>query len=147
MTAELVACKAINVKFDICAAPLDYALDNYFDTTLTDDIVFDENNDNYIEVTLDDNTLYVPSSLQKDICNIILEGFNVNKCQLGENVKYDSILNKIYEINGVYKIRTIFKGNDQYKPRIYDGLSFASWSDASKFIDIGDDLNVSNTVR
>lgn len=148
MTAEIVACKAINMKFDICAAPIDYVLDNYLkDDDYVADNGFDENLETYIEVTLDDNMLYVPSSLQQDICNIILDGFDVNRCQLGQNIKYDQILNAIYDINGVYKVRTIFKGNGEYKPRIYDGLAFASWSDANGFITIGDDLNVSNTVR
>lgn len=148
MTAELVACKAINMKFDICAAPMDYAIENYLKSDdYASDHMFDENLESYIEVTLDDNMLYVPSSLQQDVYNIILDGFDVNKCQLGQNIQYDQILNRIYEINGVYKVRTIFKGNGEVKPRIYDGLAFASWSDANGFITIGDDLNVSNTVR
>jgi len=29
MTAELVVCKAINVMFDICAAPEEYAIAKY----------------------------------------------------------------------------------------------------------------------
>ena len=148
MTAELVACKAINMKFDICAAPIDYVLDNYLkDDDYASDQQFDFQCQSYIEVTLDDNMLYVPSSLQQDICNIILSAFDVNKCTLGQNIQYDQMLNQIYAINGVYKIRTIFKGDGQYKPRIYDGLAFASWSDANGFIHIGDDLNVSNTIR
>lgn len=63
MTAELVACKAINVFFDICAAPEDYVLASYLGSNWEDDSVFDENNESYIEITLDDNAIYVTNSL------------------------------------------------------------------------------------
>lgn len=33
------------------------------------------------------------------------------------------------------------------KPKILDGLSFASWSNAKSFIEVGDDLAVSNSAR
>lgn len=148
MTAELVACKAINVFFDICAAPEDYVLASYLGSNWEDDSVFDENNESYIEITLDDNAIYVTNSLQKEVCNIILDGFDINKCSLGQAVKYDDILQKIYAINGIQKVRTIFKPVvDGVKSRVIDGLSFASWSNAQSFIEIGDDLTISNTIR
>lgn len=86
MTAELVACKSINVNFDICASDINYALENYINDDFDSDHKFDENCDSYIEVTLDDNTMYVANSLQKEIYNIIIDGFNVNKCKLGQAV-------------------------------------------------------------
>lgn len=58
MTAELLACKAVNVNFDICAAPSDYLLDNVFAQGETN-----VGGDSFIEITLDDNALYVASSL------------------------------------------------------------------------------------
>lgn len=148
MTAELVACKAINVMFDICAAPEDYAIAAYLSNE-DEDIVFDENHESYIEITLDDNAIYVTSSLQKEVCNIILDSFDINKCRLGQVVKYDDMLQKIYGINGIQKVRTVFQPSNPElaKPRILDGLAFASWSNAQSFIDIGDDLAVSNTTR
>lgn len=150
MTAELVACKAINVMFDICAAPEDYALYSYFEQESEDTFLFDPNYESYIEITLDDNSIYIANSLQKEICNIILDSFSINKCQLGQSVKYDDILQKIYAINGISKVRTIFNPSSTtfgVKPRYLDGLAFASWSNASKFIDPGDDLMVSNIIR
>jgi hypothetical protein len=33
------------------------------------------------------------------------------------------------------------------KPKILDGLSFASWSNAKSFIEVGDDLAISNNAR
>ena len=62
----------------------------------------------------------------------------------------NNILNKIYEINGIQRIRTVFIPNDEssgVKARVFDGLSFATWSSASSLIEAGDDLNVSNCLR
>lgn len=149
MTAELVACKAINVCFDICAAPDEYVLKNYLADDFDNDVIFDENCESYIEVTLDDNVLFVSNTIQKQIASIIIDGFNVNSCTLGQLIKYDDMLNKIYEINGVQRIRTVFNPKDQLdvKARVLDGLSFASWSNAGNLIEVGDDLNVSNNMR
>ena len=150
MTAELVACKAINVNFDICAAPDDYVIDHYLIDDFDTEVVFDEECESYIEVTLDDNTLFVSSTIQKQIFNIILDAFDVNKCQLGQLVKYDDILNKIYEINGIQRIRTVFIPNDEYtgvKERAFDALSIATWTSDNNLIEAGDDLNVSNCLR
>ena len=80
MTAELVACKAINVNFDICAAPDDYVIEHYLTDDFDTEVVFDEECESYIEVTLDDNALFVSSTIQKQISNIILDAFDVNKC-------------------------------------------------------------------
>jgi len=44
----------------------------------------------------------------------------------------------------------VFKYYDQdgnERSRVYDGLSFASWSDTDGLIKYGDDLNISNTMR
>jgi len=58
------------------------------------------------------------------------------------------MLTKIYEINGVSRIRTVFnpKGSTA-KARVLDGLSFASWSNSGNLIEVGDDLNISNNMR
>ncbi len=152
MTAELVVCKALNVMFDICAAPEDYAIAKYIQTASSqedDTTLFDEDGESYIEVTLDDNAIYVASSIQNEIYDAIVDEFNVNSCQLGQTVSYSSILQKIYAINGVQRVRTVFKPSDDSfgTMRIVDGLSFASWSSTSDFITAGDDLAVSNTLR
>lgn len=149
MTAELVAVKAINVNFDICAAPEDYVLNNYLTTLFTQDSDFDSGCESYIEITLDDNQLYVANSLQRQVADIITQAFDVNKCRLGEAMRYDEMLNQIYEINGVQRVRTVFMPPEGsgLKPRAYDGLSFCSWTDPNSMIDLGDDVSVSNTVR
>lgn len=150
MTAELVVCKTINVTFDICAAPEEYAIAKYLNQDSQDNqTAFDEEIESYIEVTLDDNAIYVANSLQKEIYDIIVDGFNINSCSIGQNVTYSKILEKIYAINGVSRVKTVFKPADSSfgSMRVVDGLSFASWSSANDFIEAGDDISVSNTSR
>lgn len=152
MTAELVVCKALNVMFDICAAPEDYAIAKYIQTASSqkdDTTLFDEDCESYVEVTLDDNAIYVASSIQNEIYDAIVDEFSINACQLGQTVSYSNILQKIYAINGVQRVRTVFKPSDESfgTMRIVDGLSFASWTSMTDFITVGDDLVVSNTLR
>jgi hypothetical protein len=65
---------------------------------------------------------------------------------LGGNIEYQNLMNKIYEISGVERIRTIYEPKDNKQNIIIrDGLCFASWS--STYIDIGDDLEISNSTR
>lgn len=71
---------------------------------------------------------------------------------LGQIVKYDDILNSIYAINGVERIRTVFYPEGYPNPsspaladvktRACDGIAFASWSSSNLFndSDIGVDL-------
>ena len=51
--------------------------------------------------------------------------------------------NKILSLNGILGIRTVFKKGDIEIRK--NGLSFASWS--AKYIERGDDLDVSNSSR
>ena len=150
MTAELVVCKVINVMFDICAAPEEYAIAKYLSQDNQDEqVAFDEEGESYIEITLDDNAIYVANSLQKEIYDIIVDGFNINNCSIGQNVSYSKILEKIYSLNGVSRVKTVFRpSNSSFgTTRSVDGLAFASWSAANDFILTGDDISVSNTSR
>ena len=74
-------------------------------------------------------------------------------------INYDKILERMYAINGVERIRTVYYPTDylgqtaylaerysKYKTRVCDGISFASWSHTS-LIDLGDDLQINNTNR
>jgi len=150
MTAEIVACKAIDVEFAVCAAPYEYVLKNYLGSGYDVQAGIDRQCESYIEVTLDDNAVCVPSSVKSDVREAILQAFDVNRCSLGQVVRFDQILDGIYAIDGVVKVRTVFRYYDSEgmeRSRAYDGLSFASWSDAKGLIRYGDDLNVSNTMR
>ena len=86
--------------------------------------------------------------------NIIENTFDAQHCKLGQVMNYSSMLDSIYEINGVTRVRTVYYPVDylddqetysEYKTRACDGIAFASWSDTpvvfgSRLVDIGDDL-------
>lgn len=151
MTAELVACKAVDVCFDICACPPEYAILRYL-MDYDESVGFDSNCESYIEITLDDNNVYVASTLKTDIYNAIVSGFDINKMQFGQVVDYSKILADVYALNGVAKVRTVFMPPDDLqslglKSFVYDGLAFASWTNADNLIKLGDDLVVSNSSR
>lgn len=127
LTTEIQVLKPVIVNFDICAArDRDYIRRMYMDD---DQVVMDPNLESYIEVTIDDNTLYVSTAIQSQIVEIITDGFNVNTCKLGQNISYAKMLERIYRISGIERVRTIFKPLDEtIAPHAVDGLSFMSWS-------------------
>lgn len=143
MTTEIQILNPVNVYFDICAADHDIVRENYDEST---DLDFDPTHNSYIEVTLDSNVLYISSSIQKQIYNIIVSAFNVNNCRLGQTVNYNKILEQIYAINGVLRIRTIYHPDESNVYRSLDGLSFASWSDTNILQDL-EDLEIGNVLR
>lgn len=141
LTQETVFLDPINVQFAITAAPLEKVSD-YIDYNTE----FDSENESYIEITLDDNILYSNTVIQNEIENIFIDFFNPVNNRLGGTIDYQSLLNKIYGISGIQRIRTIYKSIDSENDIIIrDGLCFASWS--GTLIDTGDDLQVSNTTR
>lgn len=57
-------------------------------------------------------------------------------------------MKKLLALNGVQKIRTVYQPADDetYQvPIAKEGISFATWS--SDYIDTGDDLEVSNSMK
>ena len=76
-------------------------------------------------------------------------------------MNYSDMLDAIYAINGVINVRTVYYPDDyldnisiyeKYKTRACDGIAFASWSytpivSGIRLVDIGDDLEISNTTR
>lgn len=140
LTQEIMACDAVDVNFAICAAPEDIALKEYL---LKDGVMIEENNDSYIEITMDDNILYANSNVKYQIADIIWDSFKAENCKLGQNIDINNMTNKIFSLNGILGIRTVFK-KDNIEIR-KNGLSFASWS--AKYIERGDDIDVSNSSR
>lgn len=147
LTSEVVFVDPIPFVFAICAAPVGYAL-----TQLEDDVIFDGLNESYIEVTVSDNALYTNTSIKAQINTIFMEFFNELNMKLGQIVNINDLEQKIYAINGVQRVRTVYTckkidafGNKVYTDRFVDGLSFATWS--SSVVDIGDDLTISTTNR
>lgn len=100
---------------------------------------------------MSDNIVYVNSNLSRIIAGIIKEYFNKTKCQMGQTVNLNDILNQIYSINGVSNVRTVClrSGMDPNQARIIDGLSMASWSNAMIITEDGYpiDMDVSNISR
>ena len=148
LTTEIQVVKPVIVNFDICAAnDYSYIRSAYMNDNQT---VIDEGCESYIELTLDDNTLYVNTMIQQTVYDIITKSFNVNTCSLGQNMTYTDMLNKIYQISGIERVRTVFKPNNtSMLPRVVDGLSFVSWSPILNdgYGSNGVDIDVSNTSR
>lgn len=121
---------------------------------------FDTTN-SYLEVTISDNSIFSNVVIASKVKSIIENAFNPQQCTLGQVVNYSEMLDAIYEINGVTEVRTVYYPNDylentsvyeKYKTRACDGIAFASWSytpvvSGSRLVDIGDDLEISNTTR
>jgi len=142
ITTEYQIVKPVEVKFAICANPdLDDIKARYFKET---DVYFDSGCESYIEITLDDNIIYVSSSIQKLVYDEIIKAFNVNSQRLGGVVNFQDIVNNIYAINGVQRVRTVYiNGSYSYA---YDGVSFASWSEPS-VLHFHEDLQIGNVMR
>ena len=143
MTQEPVYLKPLNVNFAICAEDIDSVLLNYFDDNKQTH-EFDPNSTSYLEVTLDDNVLYSTVDIQLQVANKIRKFFEEDNMQLGQVVDFSKLTNDILQISSIKRLRTIHVAEDG-KETIRNGLSFASWT--SSFIDLGDDLDVSNTAR
>lgn len=147
LTSEIVYVDPIIVNFEICAAPVQRALE-YLDT----DTVFDSTNESYLEITIADNTLYSNTSIKTQVNAIFNDFFNVMNLKIGQVMSINDLESKIYAITGVQRIRTVFSssatdsfGNKAYQDRFVDGISFATWS--ASLIDAGDDLVVSTMNR
>ena len=151
MTVETYPLKPIEVHFIPSFTPQQLFYDNLVDNG---NALFDVGK-SYIEITVSDNIIYSSMSIRDKVLNILSESFNTQKCQLGQVVDYSKILDQIYQINGIERVRTVYYPDDyleniseydEYKARACDGLAFASWSDTD-LIDIGDDLQINSTSR
>lgn len=153
LTTQTQYLKPINVCFDICAAPVEIAKKYLDDNSGNFGVDEDGQYESYIEITMSDDKVYVNNSIENGVIAKIRDFFNINKCKLGQIIDFSELTNEIYKINGVQNIRTVYDphvtqntvGGMSYGSRAYDGVSFASWSNG--LIDIGDDMNVSNTTR
>lgn len=144
LTHEPVFLNAVEVNFAICAADDDTAK-SYLKSDFSD---FDYYVDSYIEITLDDLNIYSNMSISKQVAQCIYDYFKTAKFHIGDPVNFNDMQNKILELNGISRIRTIFKNPiDCNNIIIRNGLSFASWTANSELIDVGDDMEVSNSIR
>lgn len=145
LTHEVVILPGIPVRFEVCAAPNEVAK-NWVTSGGVENFL-SNNRNTYIEVTLNDNYLYSPSNIYSMIIEKIVTYFsNFNK--FGGSINFGEINTMISEIEGINKIRTIFKPNDGSNPTIYDGISMASWTtDNNNLIDEGIDFEVGMSGR
>ena len=110
-------------------------------------------NDSYIEITIDEGCIYVNSYIISRVVQIFKKYFDPTNLKIGQNINSYDILNEIYSIGGVTRVRTVFNpcGTYQYGtdgmciPRAIDGISFISWSNG--FIEQGEDVAIGNTTR
>ena len=160
MTSETYPLSPINVYFDLSFTPLELYYTMMQQNISANKIESEFDKDlSYLEITIADNSIYSTTQLLNSIASIIEDSFLPSKCHIGQIINYDTILEKIYVINGVERVRTVYYPVDylsesstaaerysKYKTRACDGISFASWSHTS-LINIGDDLQINNTNR
>lgn len=146
----------IFTKFAICATS-DYAYirDKYLKSNASNYGQFsasDISKENYIEITIADEVIYANSSIQTQIKTIIYNFFRGENFKLGCYVDFNQLQDQIFSINGVNRIRTVFKPENETVPTIVkNGLCFASWTD-DPIIQVrnrvqGIDLDVSSAGR
>ena len=147
LTSEMVFVDPITVNFAICAAPTQRALE-YLDSGL----LFDDGNESYIEITVNDNMLYSNASIKIQVNAIFNEFFKETHMHIGQIVALNDLESKIYSIDGIQRVRTVFssnavdeQGNKRFPDRFIDGISFATWS--ASLVDAGEDLEVSTMNR
>lgn len=128
LTHEPYFIPAVLTKFAICAAnDYSYVRDNYIKGDINSSNIY---NENYIEITIADEIIYANSSIQNQIKTIIYNFFRSENFKLGQYVDFNDLQNQILSINGVNRIRTIFKPIDnKMQTVVRNGLSFASWTD------------------
>ena len=134
LTTELYAMSPVHVEFAVCASPEEVELAFIRNQTI---------NNTYIEITMDDNSIYVAPTIQMMVVNILKDYFKQNACKIGQLVDYQEILDKIYGINGVTRVRTIYNPSDEDDVNYVaiEGLSFSSYS--TEILEPGEDLTVS----
>ena len=152
MTTEVYIQQPVTMMYDISFTPDDLYYNNL---TLNDDTTFDTAY-SYLEITMSDNSVYNSTSIKTSVAKIILNAFQPEFNNIGKGIDYQSIMNNIYNINGVERVRTVFyiepeyvNNNpelNQYQSRYCDGIAFASWT-SSSIINKGDDLVISNNSR
>ena len=138
LTANPVFLNAIHVYFAICAAP-DAVARGYLESGST----FDSGGESYIEVTVDNNSIYNKSVIQSQVAQIFDDYFVESKHLLGEKMDLNQILDQVYALDGVQRVRTVYvpAGGSEADARAVNGICFATWS--GDFIDTGDDMAVS----
>lgn len=152
LTTEVQVVEPVPVIFDICACYQDVAL-KYSQAGRFQEFVQAAIQQSYLEVTLDDQSVYVNSYIVDQVVAIFARHFLDTNLTIGQNVRSQDILDEIYSIGGVNRVRTVFQPDgtldlvdaESLAPRAMDGLSFITWSNG--YIDYGEDVQVGNVQR
>ena len=135
LTSEMVFLDPLDVKFIPCA------FDIRNDATRYDIFDFDSTFENYIEVLVSDETVVSPENVKARVEDVIQTYFSADNQKLGSIVDLNELHSKLMELDGVARIRTVFKDADGILPTTYiNGLSFVFWT--PRIVE-GDDLDIS----
>lgn len=143
LTQQPTYCKPLIVQFAICAEPEASIKSSYFKNSGSREL--DPNNYSQLEVTLDNDATYTTNDLRQQIAKIITDFFDESNFTLGCSIDYNKLTQKILSLDSINRIRTIYHNTETGAEEIRNGICFATWT--SDFIDLGDDLEVSNSSR
>ncbi len=57
---------------------------------------------------MSDNIIYSTTQVLNLIASIIQRAFDPQHCKIGQLMNYDTILDDIYTINGIQRVRTVY---------------------------------------
>lgn len=144
LTAKPVIVQAVSKKFAICAGFTDTKKDDgtlmtlreyYNGSDNKDNFIFSDRGQNRLEIELSPGTNISSSIIKNRILGIFKNFFSSSYMNIGSTVSIGELENQILDINGVERVRTIFRKilNDgtYSKTEIIkrSGVSLAHWND------------------
>lgn len=146
LTSEPVVVSAVDVKFAICAGMTDtrnadgslMTLRDFYNMNGTSEdkqFVFDDKGQNRLEVELNSGLNISASIIKNRILSIFKNFFSVSTMNIGSSVNVGDLESQILSVDGVKRIRTIFrkiKDDGTYSTddvMIRNGISLAHWND------------------
>ena len=143
LTQEPTYLKPLIVNFAISAQDVESAQFQYFNDD-NDTTEFDPDNQSWLEITINDNAIHTTNDINLKVANVIKDYFKEENMHLGQVIDYSKITTQILDIGNILRIRTVYRSNKTSEERIINGIAFATWT--SSFINLGDDLSISNTT-
>ena len=143
LTQEPTYLKPLIVNFAISAQDVESAQFQYFNDD-NDTTEFDPDNQSWLEITINDNAIHTTNDINLKVANVIKDYFKEENMHLGQVIDYSKLTTQILDIGNILRIRTVYRSNKTSEERIINGIAFATWT--SSFINLGDDLSISNTT-
>ena len=144
LTAKPVILSAVSKKFAICAGFTDTRKEDgtlmtlrefYNGSSNPNNFIFADKGQNRLEIELSDGTNISSSIIKNRILEIFRNFFSSSYMNIGSTVSIGELENKILDINGVSRVRTIFRkllpDGTYSKTDIIkrSGVSLAHWND------------------